>query len=60
MSKKRIRSLIVLMALLSLTTVSFAQGRRHRRQVPEPATIALMGAGLLTLTIFSRRNKNKK
>ncbi len=60
MNTKLTRSLIMLMAFLSLTTVSFAQGRRHRRQVPEPATIALLGAGLLTLTIFSRRTKNKK
>jgi hypothetical protein len=69
---KKVGMPLVWMSLLLMTVASVAsasdlgpqkrQGRRHRPpvSVAEPAAIALLGAGLVSLGIYAKKKRGKK
>jgi hypothetical protein len=63
---KRLGVPAVLLLVLSLTTLANAGPRRRPghggpvRTVAEPATLALLGTGLVSLGLYAKRKKAKK
>ncbi len=60
MSGRRLQQLLLLMMMITGPACALAQGDNVVGRIPEPATLALLGAGVVGMIVAGRKRNKRK